>query len=235
MLRIEARRVCWATSNSSSRLMDRLRQSIRAQAGELDALFRECRDRGTPLGQTLVARDWISATQFRSVLIEHTAAVIAHIAKTTAAQPEWLPAREGRHDAQFTFSSAELLTHIADAEWGPIAQLAREDLARALENGGHGCAYVASGNALQPLGVVGELGVEEILALGRWAHRAILDATRFTSDARFVSLARENGDSLTAWSRAGFVYAALCTDRSDLVCILARLRATDAANGEESH
>ncbi len=234
MLRIEARRVCWATSESSARLMDRLRHSIRAGAGELDALFRDCRDRGTPLGQTLVARNWISAVEFRGVLLQHTAAAIAHIASTSHVEPVWLPSRGEQHDAQFTFSLAELLTHIADAEWGPLAQLAREELARSLQSGGRGCVYVPSGDGLLPLGVIGDdLEVVEVLTLGRWAQRALLDVSRFTRSARFVSLSRPNGDSLTAWSRAGFVYAALCTDRSDLACILARLRATDEATGEE--
>jgi hypothetical protein len=235
MLRIEARRVCWATSDSASRLMDRLRHTIRAEAGELDALFRECRERGTPLGQTLVARNWISAAEFRAALLEHTAAAVARIAGTTRSEAAWLPSREERHDAHFTFSPAELLTRVADAEWGPLAQLARDELARVLESGGRGCAYVPSGDGLLPLGVVGdELVVEEILALGRWAQRALLDATRFTQDPRFVSLARSNGDSLTAWSRSGFVYAALCTERSDLGCILARLHATDEVSHEGS-
>ncbi|HEX7828365.1 MAG TPA: hypothetical protein VF787_01855 [Thermoanaerobaculia bacterium] len=224
MLRVEQRRICWATSDQSSRLTDRLRRAIDAPAGALDVLFRDCRDRGIPLGQTLVDRGWISPAQFRSILVEHTAAATARIA-AAGMEAVWVPSREGRHDAQFTFSTSEILAHVADSEWGPLAQLARERLSNVLQNGGRGCAYVPTCDGLLPLGLAGEeLEVQEMIALGAWAERALAGAARLSDGAAFISLSSFDGDSLSAWSRDGFVYVTVCSERSDLACVLAHVR-----------
>jgi hypothetical protein len=234
MLRVEERRICWASTDSSARLTDRLRHSIHAPAREFDLLFRDCVDRGKPVGQALVERGWISPMQLRRVLAEHTAAAIAHIARSQSDPPVWLPSREGRHDARFTFTAAEILAHVGDGEWGPLAQVAREELARTLQNGGRGCVYVPSQQNILPAGIAGgDLDVCDVLALGEWAARALAGAARQTPEASFVSLSTPNGESLAAWRRGGFVYAAVCTERSDLACILATLRAETSR--EDAH
>lgn len=227
MIRIERRRVCWATSDSASRLLDRLRHDVNADARTLEAIFRESRERGIPLGQILVARGLLSPQQLRNALLEHTARTIAQIVATHDAEPSWISSREATHDARFTFSPAELLAHIADAEWGPLAQLGREELSRSLAAGGRGCAFVGAGDDLLPVGLVGEeLEVEDVLALGAWARSSLVTASRIGERARFVSATR-GAESLVAWTAAGFVYAAVCVDRSDLACILASIRTAE--------
>lgn len=220
---IEGGRVCWAAAPSlRTRLSDRLRHATHLGAAEWDAVFRECVESRKPLGQTLVQRGVLSPSDLREALVEHTSAALAQLAHDRQ-EPRWMLATERRYDAQFTFSPAELLVHASDAQWGPLAQHARATLGSLLRNGGCGCAFVATESGVVPIGVQGleVLGASGVLELAEWGARFLSSAL---ADAYVTAVLREDGPSAAAWIDDGIRYAALCSERSDLVNVLAQLR-----------
>lgn len=223
---VEAGRVCWAASASRrTRLTDRLRQATRLSASEWESMFRRCVEAGTPFGQTMVRLGILRAADLRAALLEHTSEALARLAAGEH-EPRWVEVPGRRYDAEFTFSPAELLAHASDAQWGPLADLARRNLRELLANGGCGCAFVSGPGGIVPIGVEGveELGAGGVLDLAEWGVR-FLDASRAAAGfAGLASLLRDDGPSAAVWSSGGIHYAALCAERSDLVNILAHLR-----------
>ena len=152
--------------------------------------------------------------------------VLVQLARAPRRDAQWSPAGERRYDAEFTFATTEILAHVGDAHWGPLAQHAREQLGRVLQNGGAGCAFLLTANGPVPVGThAGEaLGVDGILEAGSWAAGVLKDAALAAGDPYFTAMLHEEGGAAAAWMSDGVCYVALCTDRSDFVCLLARLR-----------
>jgi hypothetical protein len=225
---VQERRVCWAASSSmQTRLTDRLRHVAQLPPVVLENLFRECRNQGIPLGQALVTRGLLDPAALRLTLLDHTSEALAQLACTTVQDARWTPAGDRKYDAEFTFSTTELLAHASDTYWGPLAQVVRDELDRVLENGGTGCAFVPSSDGVPvPIGVhdAEALGAEGIVELGRWAAGVLHSAAGIVPSSRFVGALKEEGIAAAAWTHDGICYAALLANSIDFANVVIRLK-----------
>lgn len=112
---VEDNRICWAAaSNMGERLTDLLIRQTHPplDRSTLDTVFHECRQDGSPLGETLVERGLISADGLRRALLQHTAEAIALLSETPTVSPVWVSNRSTHYDARFSFGTTDLFTRI---------------------------------------------------------------------------------------------------------------------------
>lgn len=216
-------RVCWAASPAAgSRLSHRLRDEASVDPQQLAAVFRECRENGKPLGQTLVERGVVRFDVLRAALLQHTAETLLYLAGH--ASPQWMPSRVDHYDSRFTFTSAELLTHSADGWWGPLAAGARQELMSALgDRGTVGLAFLRAEGAVIPVGITGAetLGAKETLAAGRAAVALMRSCEPL--GGRLVARTHGDGRTFLVWRDRGAYYVAIARERSEIAFIVAHV------------
>ncbi len=233
---VQSGRVCWAAAPAlAARLSHRLRRDASIDDGQLAAIFRECRESGTPFGETLVARGVVTFEALRTALLQHTAEALLHLAEEPS--PLWvpssllpsslsLPLSMDRYDRSLTFPSAELLTHSADGWWGPLAAEARNELAAAIGDRAVGLAFLrdtGTRGAIVPVGIVGaaELSAKEVLAAGRAA--AVLMHAGDPLGARLIASTCAGGRTTVVWLDQGTYYVAIAAERSEIAFIVGHL------------
>ncbi len=228
---VQSGRVCWAASPAfAAGLSHRLRRDAAIDDVQLSAVFRECRESGKPLGETLVARGMVTFEALRTALLQHTAETLLQLAAEPS--PRWvasplLPSTSYHYDDSLTFPSAELLAHSADGWWGPLAAAGRQELAAAIgDREAVGLAFLrdaATPDAIVPIGIVGagELSAKEVLASGRAA--AALMRCGDPLGARMIASTWDDGRTSVVWLDQGTYYAAVAAERSEIAFIVAYL------------
>jgi hypothetical protein len=225
---VEGGRICWAISRKMRR---RLSDIVRHRSGEsvtsrsLEEIYEHCRTTGEPFGQRLVSSRILTAAELRKALEEQMAEAFAGLLDEAAHEPRWVPRLGHPYDAQFTFSSAEVLSFVGELRWGPVAAEAREELHRSLENGGIGVAAIAGGDSPVPLIVAAHaaesLGARGTLELGT-VGATMLSHAPGGGSATFATWIRDDRRSAIAWSSSGILYSVLCEEASSFACVIAR-------------
>jgi hypothetical protein len=175
---VEDRRVCWA---AASEMGNRLTSLLRAQGGvtapaeAFEEVFEECHRRGKPLGETLVRRGLVSRDGLKCALLEHTAEAIARLTARSHLILGWTPSRVKRYDAQFTFTSVELLCAVGAIGLEDTAADAALKLVEVTPEGSVGAAFLADGCHTLPMAQVAADGwaCESLVDLGDWARVAL--------------------------------------------------------------
>jgi len=222
---VQSGRICWAASPAiATKLSHRLR-NVASDDRQLATVFHECRERGTPFGQALVARGVVTFDALRNALLQHTAETLIHLADEPS--PRWMAAPVDQYDRDLTFPSVELLTHAADGWWGPLASEARQQLGEALgDRGAVGLAFLrdaATNDAIVPVGVVGaaDLTAKDVLATGRAAAALMSDAE--IVGGRLITTVCSDGRTSIVWVDRGTYYVAIAAERSEMAFIVAHV------------
>ena len=177
---VEDNRVCWAAaSNMEHRLTDILRHESDPPlpVETFEAIYDECyRDR-IPLGETLVERGLVTPEGLWRGLLKHTAEAICLLATTSSLSPVWASNRQRRYDAQFTFSTPELLSCAGSFGFEEEANEAQHTLREITPREAIGLAYLADRSHELPLAHVAaeNWDCQELVDLGKWAREALPD------------------------------------------------------------
>ena len=175
---VENNRVCWAAaSNMEHRLTDILRHESDPPlpSETFDEIFVECHRDRIPLGETLVERGLVTPDGLWHGLLKHTAEAICVLATGSSLSPVWATNRQRRYDAQYTFSTSELLSCAGSFGFEEQASEAQQTLQEITPTGGVGLAYLADTSHELPLAHVAAEGwdCEELVELGKWARDAL--------------------------------------------------------------
>lgn len=174
---IEDNRVCWAAaSNMERRLTDILRRQTDPplRVDDFEAIYEECYRDKLPLGETLLERQIITSDGLWRAIRQHTAEAIAMLSTTEKLTPVWASNRVRRYDAQFTFSTAEILSSIgafgSEAEAGEATRI----LSQITRGNTLGVAYLMEGPGL-PIAQVSadSWKCQALVDLGEWARVAV--------------------------------------------------------------
>lgn len=226
---MEHGRVCWASARTMRR---RLTDLLRYQndpplaATTVESVYRRCAIERKPLGETLVQQGIVSETQLRRALRQHSSEAVAVLSLQRAAAPRWIPHRHSRYDARFCFSLVDLLISIGALNNVDVARSSRKELASVLDAGGVGFAYhIAPGCALPtPIAAFNadEFKAADVVSLGNWSKDALDIGRACDGSADLVTTTRPGSGGVVAWASAEVLYTAICSNASEVACVIAQ-------------
>lgn len=175
---VEDNRVCWAAaSNMEHRLTHILRHQNPSPLPPeaIEEIYQECLRDGIPLGETLVERGVVTAEGLWRGLRQHTAEAICLLATTSNLAPIWASNRQRRYDAQFTYSTSELLSCAGSFGFEERAAQAELTLREITPREAVGLAYQVNSTYELPLAHVSaeDWDCEELVAIGKWAREVL--------------------------------------------------------------
>ena len=207
---VEDNRVCWAAaSNMEHRLTDILRHESDPPlpAETFEEIYEECYRDHIPLGETLVERGLVTADGLWRGLLRHTAEAVCVLAQSASLSPVWASNQTRRYDAQYTFSTSELLSCAGSFGFENEAAEAQQTLREITPREAVGLAYLAKPTHQLPLAQVAAEGrdCEELVELGKWAHEVLPEGE---DDEELVEAVESvNGTTLRrAWRAGPLIY-----------------------------
>lgn len=214
-------RVCWAALPGSGR---RLTDLVCATAGVSRVLvgdiYAECRRNGKPVGEALVERNLVSASQLRGLLLEQTAETLVALSERLE-EPVWISHRGGGYQPRFTFTVPEVIASAAAKGLAYDPSEARDELARLVDGFGIGAAFDLDGEPL-PLAIGnGTDDYGQLRELGTWVS-SVIAGWPAASLPKFV-VADIGGAGVVAWRAAGLAFGARYLGRTELARAVAQL------------
>ncbi len=226
---LQNRRVCWAVAaDMQRRLTDILCQQKEPPLArqEMEALFRCCKQNGTPIGEALVSSGLLSTGDLRSALTRHTGEAVGRIARLRTRPTEFTPHVKRGYDARFVFSAVELLSSLA-APRSRISEQARLHLGAILVPNASGVAFVRDAELRAPLVVAVdaacELLVSDVREMGSWSHQLFDVTSYFDQTTSIVSASWSGAVSIVTWRQREVWYVAICRTRLASTLLLSQL------------
>lgn len=214
---VEHGRVCWAAgSGLRQRLTDLLKESCSPPLSdaEVEAVFAECKQRGQPIGEALVAGRRLAPEALRAALLQHTAESLS-VAHPWSASHRFVPHRARGYHSAFTFLPVELLSYASAVARGEAAATSAHGQLLNLAGMRNSAVFDRPGEVLLacqlPEGPT--TGLRELRAAGWWAAETLSDgaerspALKFTLDPR--------GGVWLGWRDLGLTFLVHCRDRAD--------------------
>lgn len=215
---VEKKRVCWAAARGRARrLRDLLGQHASADREILDAAFERCRERGKPVGQSLVEEGLVSCQELEKALRQHSAECLLELCRSSL--PMRWSERPGRGYApKFTFRPAELWLDAVGVAFPEQRELALSELQRLASTHRELVAFVVEPetSALLPVATFGEPSVAELRVLAQFAAAMPRASLELAAAPTFTLACTDDGQSALIWWRSGVLFAALCRDRESL-------------------
>jgi len=240
---VEGGRICWAISpRMRRRLTDLLchQRNPPLDRASVEDVIRTCRHDHKPFGEALVKAGIATEVGLRRALRQHNAESIALLANHGIGLDgaRWLPHKNHRYDARFTFSAMELLTTLGALNDVEMAARARDWLKYAVAGNGIGIAFSRSsdGRSLVPVGeIAGErLPLEELEELSEWT-RTTLQVCSCLSDNPVIASTWNGGLSSIVWQHGELSFAMLFSASGDWARSLGRVqRLLEDADGAVS-
>jgi hypothetical protein len=211
---VEGGRICWAAASGMSR---RLTQLLVFSSGlddhTMETHFRQCQERGAPLGEHLVGQGVVSAEDFRHALLVHTAESLNRLC-VEEARVTWAPRQGTGYSPRFTFTSGELLTRALGMRHPMRSRELAEELEECFREGEWAVAFTrsAASAAPDPVALRGDpsgafFEARMLAKIGKWAASALDVAGIVHGDAPLLvvglppSLKRSPGaDSLVTFA-----------------------------------
>jgi len=205
---VEDNRVCWAAaSNMENRLTDILRHESDPPlpSETFDKIYEECYRDHIPLGETLVERGMVTPEGLWHGLLMHTAEAICVLASGSSLSPVWATNRQRRYDAQYTFSTSEVLSCVGSFGFEEEATEAQQTLQEITPREAVGLAYLTDASHELPLAHVAaeDWDCEELVALGKWARDALPEGDEDDDEETVGVVESVDGPTLRRAWRAG--------------------------------
>lgn len=227
---LESRQVCWAVAaGMSERLTELLAQQRNPpiERARIEECLRECRERGVPVGEALLAAGHVTERGLRTALFRQSTEAIAHIARTGTRSDAFVPHERARYDARFVFPTAEILAFLGARRHLALAAAARSELLGALGPDTAGLAFVRDEGESQPtvVSVIGaaSLRVVDILDVCGWAAGVFDVATALDPELEISLSTWDGGVAVVSWRHGEAQLVALCPTRAASATLVARL------------
>jgi hypothetical protein len=230
MILLQERRICWAVArNMRVRLTDILRgQSTPPLSREaVEALFRTCKDSGTPLGEALVASGLATDAGLRAALFKHNGEAIVALARSGALPDSFVSHSKKGYDPRFSFASSEVLAMLGSGDDPARATAAQLELSNLLVEESTGAAFVRSSAAAGALVVAVDracdVAASDLVELCNWVT-SLFDVARTSDPAIFAArMAWGSRAALVTWRDKEVSYVGFCQSRAAAARLLSRL------------
>lgn len=238
---LQSRRICWAVAaNMQKRLTDILCQQKNPPLprAAMEALFRQCKGDGKPIGEALVSSGLLSEAQLRSALAFHSGEAVARIAHARRRPTGFLPHTKTGYDARFVFQSVELLASLCAGREPEVASEVAVRLKQTLVPGATGFAFKRDQELGLPMILAVdpacELRVKEALEIGSWSSRLFDITTYFDPSTTVASATWCARTSIVTWREDDVSYAAVCSGRPASTLLVSLLAKRTRTGGESS-
>jgi len=221
---VEKGRICWAAARG---MQQRLRDLLQAFAGDrgvdFDRVYERCRAEGRLLGQTLVDEGWITSHELERALRRHSAESLIELCSDDDQLTIWRPRGGHGYSPTFTFRPLDVLLDVAALYVPDLQDTARAELARFEAPDRRGAAFwVEPGHDIAvPVAAFGELMVQDVWTLGRWAISLPRATRELGATPSFTLAGTAAGDIIAVWWRDALLYAVACDDRHGIAAIVA--------------
>ncbi len=213
---IERGRICWAAAKGLARRLTELLASPTGLAlTDMGSHFQACKDARRPLGEYLVAKNVLSAEEFRQALLQHALESL-EVLLGRGARYAFRAHGRGGFDPRFTFSSIEVASNLgAKKHWAAVAKLS-PILATLFDGEGEwGAAFVRTPQLAfpEPIAAFGSdvPSTRELLRLGKWAASALDVTGAFTDREAMLTLSSPTGPASLVAFRDGETFVAGAT------------------------
>ena len=207
---VEDRRICWAAAPGTRRRRTEIVcEKSGANPGEIEAIFRACKDAGRPIGEVLVERNVVTARELSEILLHQTVEALAALSRMPGgASATWTAHRGGTYRPQFTFSVLDVWARsVAETRQIDVAPLGTR-VARAAARG-FGAVFVDQpGQDPAPAFAVGQATMAQVGAVGRWAQKALRRSRRATALGPRDNVFSGPKGCLVAWREQGLLCVA---------------------------
>ena len=227
---LQARKICWAVARTMRlRLTDILRNQTTPPVPReaVEAIYRRCKQTGTPIGEALVAGGLATEAGLRAALFKHNGDAIVALAKCGLPPSAFASHSKTGYDPKFSFSPCELLAMLGSLDDPAGAAAAQVELSAMLVEDSVGAAFVrgsaVSGAMLIALGRGCDLPVRDLLELCSWASGLFDLARTFDSKIQAARVTWGSHASLVTWRCKDIGYVALCSSRAAAARLVSRL------------
>lgn len=230
LILLESRKICWAVVRSMrTRLTDILREQSATPVSreQVERIYRACRERGTPIGEALVASGLASEAGLRAALAKHSSEAIVALAHGGLSPSDFVQHTKTGYDPKFSFSPCEVLATLGsfdDSSRAAAAQLELEDM---LVEDSVGAAFARSNAASGPRLIAVSRGcdfaVADLIGVCNWTS-GLFDLARTVDSEVFAARANWPGSAgLVAWRSEDVGYLGLCSSRAAAARLVSRL------------
>jgi hypothetical protein len=227
---LQNRRICWSVARGMRvRLTDILRgQSTPPLSREaVEALYRSCKDSGTPLGEALVASGMASEAGLRAALYKHNGEAIVALARSGATPSSFVTHSKAGYDLKFSFSSSDVLAMLGAGDDPARAAVAQLELSSVLVEESTGAAFArssaASGALVVAVDKACDVAVTDLVELCNWVS-SLFDVAHTSDPAIFAArMAWGSRAALVTWRVKDVSYVGLCYSRAAAARLLSRL------------
>jgi hypothetical protein len=220
---VEKGRICWAAARGmQQRLRDLLQAFAADRTVDFDRIYERCRAEGRLLGQTLVDEGWITPRELESALRRHSAESLIALCNDDDQLTRWISRGDHGYSPRFTFRPLDVLLDVVAVHVPSLQDTARIELARFDAPERHGGAFCVEAHDIAvPVAAFGDLTVNELWTLGRWATSLPRALRELGTTPSFTVAATATGDTIAVWWRGPLLYAVACDDRRGVAAIIA--------------
>ncbi len=234
---IEAGRICWIAAKGLNRRLSGLLMvgASEADRERFESIFEWCREKGAPLGETLLQHRLVDEAGLREAILRHSAESLLSLAPV-ANEVQWVEHQRRRYDARFTFCATELFVTAAALVLPEEARAGRAHLERVLRGSGAGIAIVKHPES-GPVCVAQVRGdhwsVSMLERLASYAALAydLLDSVSPEHGAMTIGATLDTG--LTVWRHEDLLYVSATEDAGHPSLRVASLSGTLALLGTD--
>lgn len=220
---VEKGRICWAAApGMQQRLRDLLQAFAEDRGVDLDRIYDRCRTEGKKLGQTLVEEGWITPGELEAALRRHSAESLIALCSDEEELTSWISRGGNGYSPRFTFRPVDVLLDVVSLYVPELQDAARLELARFGGPDIHGGAFCVDPEPdVVPVAASGEVTVQELWALGRWALSLPAATRELGATPSFTLASNAGGEAVAVWWRGALLYAVACSDRRGVAAVIA--------------
>lgn len=220
---VEKGRICWAAAPGMQQRLRDLLQAFAVDRGvDLDRIYERCRAEGRLLGQTLVEEGWITAGELETALRRHSAESLIALCSDEEELTSWISRGGNGYSPRFTFRPVDVLLDVVSLYVPDLQNTARLELARFDGPDTHGGAFCVDPQPdVVPVAAFGDVTVQELWGLGRWALSLPAATREIGATPSFTLASTAAGETIAVWWRGALIYAVASSDRRGVAAVIA--------------
>ncbi len=218
---LESRKICWvAVRSMRNRLTDILRHQSTPPVprGDVEQIYKRCKETGTPIGEALVASGLASEAGLRAALLKHNGEALVTLALSGVTPHASVVHSKTGYDPKYAFSPCEMLARLGSFDDLARATVAQLELNQMAVADSVGAAFVRGSAAAGALLIAVTPGcdfpIHDLMGVCSWVS-GVFDVAR-TFDQEVFAARTNWGDKagLVTWRIKEVGYLGLCSSRA---------------------
>jgi hypothetical protein len=227
---LQSRKICWAVARTMRiRLTDILRNQTTPPVPRehVEQIYRRCKERGTPIGEALVASGLASEAGLRAALFKHNGEAIVALARSGLVPDDFVLHSKTGYDPKYSFAACEVLAMLGALDDPARAAAAQLELGATLVPDSVGAAFARGAAASGALVISVSGGCDfptgDLIGVCNWASGLFDVATTFDPEIFCARASFSGSAGLVTWRDKDVGYVGLCSSRAAAARLVSRL------------